>query len=98
MVSILLYLHKKMYDQECTVMLRPDQISVIKSWFVKYSSLSFTTEKALSLMMELFQKENLDMYPCDEYQRVVKTICTNYGVDAMMFREMASEFREIIAD
>ena len=74
-----------------------DDIRSIRQWFFKCSrDDSATTENIISLMYELYIRENIDFYPNDEYARIVAQIARKYHLNTVDFPEIYMSFRKMV--
>ena len=69
----------------------------IKTWFSKYqASGEFNISKALSLMLFLYNHENLDHYTSTEFLRIRDQIQEEFSISESDFLAMFIEFRKLI--
>lgn len=98
MNSILIFLeNNKSNNQSINYSALDDKsISIINSWFSKYSGFEFDLSKAVELMLFLYSRENIDLYPVDEYLRIVSFICSEYFINDSLFLSMINDFRKMV--
>lgn len=53
-------------------------------------------EKVISLMYELYVREDIDFYPYEEYTRIISYLSTQYNFDKNDFLSLYSAFRKLV--
>lgn len=53
-------------------------------------------EKVISLMYELYIREDIDFYPYEEYTRIISYLSTQYNFDKNNFLNLYSAFRKLV--
>lgn len=69
------------------------------AWFSQYTlkkDISSDVNSAINLMYELYIRENIDLYPVDEYQRITTVLSEKYHLDRTQFLEMLQNFRILV--
>lgn len=73
------------------------EITEINNWYNTYSSINeMNMENIIDLLYFLYMRENIDIYPIDEYHHVVNKIAEVFKFHAEKFMEMFIEFRKIV--
>lgn len=53
-------------------------------------------EKVISLMYELYIREDIDFYPYEEYTRIISYLSTQYNFEKKDFLNLYSAFRRLV--
>ena len=53
-------------------------------------------EKMISLMYELYVREDIDFFPYEEYTRIISYLSTQYNFDKNDFLSLYSAFRKLV--
>ncbi len=80
------YLNKS--EQKCVV-----------AWFRQYTlrkDKNVDVITVIDLMYELYIRENIDLYPIDEYQQVTTVLAEKYHFNRTQFLEMLQSFRILV--
>ena len=74
-------------------------IQKIVSWYEKYSTMhkeECTVEKAVDLLYALYVRENITVYPVEEFQHVVEELSNIHSFKADMIWNLLSDFKNMI--
>lgn len=72
-------------------------IDAICQWFHPIiSGDRYEIEKVISLMYELYLRENIDFYPYEEYMQIVSYLSTQYNFNKDDFLDLYSAFRKLV--
>lgn len=74
-------------------------IQEILSWYEKYTTAErncYDIEKAIDLLYALYVRENLVVYPVEEFQRVVGQLADIHSFKKEMIWEILSDFKKIV--
>ena len=81
----------------CTNYLEKVTVEEILQWFCSFS-LDNTNEieNIISLMYELYVREDIDLRPYEEYTRVVSYLAEKYNFDKSKFLDLYQQFHQMV--
>lgn len=75
-----------------------DEKAYICDWYLKYSTVNnYNIVNIIELMVDLYSKYDIDVYPIELYMEEKDYICKKYDVKNDNFPEMISSFKKLWA-
>ena len=80
-----------------TDFLENTDVGIINQWFFSVAlEKSYRLEKVISLMYELYVREDIDFYPYEEYTKIVSYLSEKYKFAANDFLNLYIQFKKMI--
>ena len=77
--------------------LAPNDIQTLRQWYERFSDIKYIDDENLvSLMYELYIREDIDFRPCEDYNVIVSSLAEKYCFNSTNFLNMYQQYRKIL--